>query len=92
MFDKENNHDMLYIYNICLLLDMHDNDDMNNPNELMIFPLVEHHLFLKYIISNFVKNKKRKKSLYRNSCLSCSGVPNVSRHNGHLIVFSPVDT
>jgi len=90
MFDKENNHDMLYIDNIFLLLDMHDNDDMNNPNESMIFQLVEHHLFFKYIITNFIKNKK--KSFYRNSCLSCSGVPNVSRHNGHLTVFSPVDT
>jgi hypothetical protein len=91
MFDKENNLDMLYIYNICLLMDMHDNDDMNNLNVSRPFLLVEHHLFWEDFLNNYFLIH-RKKNLYRNSCLSCSGVPNVSRHNGHLTVFSPVDT
>ncbi len=58
MFDKENNHDMLYIYNIYWLSDMHDNDDMNNLDESKIFQLVEHHLLWKYIIEKRKKTKQ----------------------------------
>jgi hypothetical protein len=36
--------------------------------------------------------QRRGEKVYRNSSLSCSGIPNISRQRGHLIVFSPIET
>jgi hypothetical protein len=90
MFDKENNLHRSYIYNIYQWSDMHDNDGRNNLNVSMLF--LCHLLYDKRKVVDIPRIEKKKNFSYRNSCLSCSGVPNISRHRGHLIVFSPIET
>ena len=42
--------------------------------------------------TDFWRRKEPTSMSHRNSCFNCSGAPKTSRHNGHLIVFSPVET